>query len=248
VSYGKGLQTPTTDELAYRSTSGTQTGLNFDLKASRSDNYETGVKANAGDGIMLTAAGYHIATQNEIVVEANAGGRSVYQNVAQTTRNGVELSAQGRWSNGLGVMFAYTLLNATVDQPFLTCPGSPCTAPVTVAAGNHIPGVPRQVFYSEVSWRHAPLGLEIAAELHAESKVYVDDINSDAAGGFATAAARMGLTQQGDRWTFREFARLDNLANRRYAGSVIVDESNSRFFEPAPGRTVYGGVSASLSW
>ncbi|MDO9460421.1 MAG: hypothetical protein Q7N95_09950, partial [Alphaproteobacteria bacterium] len=32
-------------------------------------------------------------------------------------------------------------------------------------------------------------------------------------------------------------ARLDNLADRRVAGSVIVNEGNSRFFEPAPGRS-----------
>ncbi|MGZ5067108.1 MAG: TonB-dependent receptor family protein, partial [Usitatibacter sp.] len=30
--------------------------------------------------------------------------------------------------------------------------------------------------------------------------------------------------------------RLDNATNRRYAGSVIVNEANSRFFEAAPTR------------
>lgn len=38
------------------------------------------------------------------------------------------------------------------------------------------------------------------------------------------------------------FARVDNLANRRYVGSVIVNESSSRFFEPAPTRTWLFGV------
>jgi iron complex outermembrane receptor protein len=32
-------------------------------------------------------------------------------------------------------------------------------------------------------------------------------------------------------------ARIDNVTDRRYAGSVIVNESNGRYFEPAPGRT-----------
>jgi outer membrane receptor protein involved in Fe transport len=31
-------------------------------------------------------------------------------------------------------------------------------------------------------------------------------------------------------------ARVDNLADRRVAGSVIVNEANQRFFEPAAGR------------
>ena len=38
------------------------------------------------------------------------------------------------------------------------------------------------------------------------------------------------------RWRLSESLRIDNLANRAYVGSVIVNESNQRYFEPAPGR------------
>jgi iron complex outermembrane receptor protein len=31
--------------------------------------------------------------------------------------------------------------------------------------------------------------------------------------------------------------RVDNLANRHYVDSVIVNDSNGRYFEPDPGRT-----------
>ncbi len=33
------------------------------------------------------------------------------------------------------------------------------------------------------------------------------------------------------------FARIDNLLDRRYVGSVIVNDGNGRYFEPAPGRS-----------
>ena len=36
--------------------------------------------------------------------------------------------------------------------------------------------------------------------------------------------------------------RIDNLGNRRHAASVIVNEGNGRFFEPAAGRSVFVGV------
>ncbi|MBQ3302608.1 MAG: TonB-dependent receptor, partial [Eggerthellaceae bacterium] len=36
--------------------------------------------------------------------------------------------------------------------------------------------------------------------------------------------------------------RLDNLLDKNYAGSVIVNESNGRYYEPAPGRSILGGV------
>jgi iron complex outermembrane receptor protein len=39
------------------------------------------------------------------------------------------------------------------------------------------------------------------------------------------------------------FVRINNLLNRHYVGSVIVDDSNSRYFEPGSGLDVLAGVS-----
>ena len=47
-SYGKGFETPTLNDLAYRSVDGSLPGLNFGLKPARSDNYEVGIKAGTG--------------------------------------------------------------------------------------------------------------------------------------------------------------------------------------------------------
>jgi iron complex outermembrane recepter protein len=55
-------------------------------------------------------------------------------------------------------------------------------------------------------------------------------------------------SQKAHHWTLREFVRIDNLAGRPYAGSVIVNESNRRFFEPAPQRTYLAGVTLSFAW
>ena len=57
---------------------------------------------------------------------------------------------------------------------------------------------------------------------------------------------RLSLVQPIGRWTFREFLRVDNLADRRYVGSVIVNEGNRRFFEPAPGRALHAGLRIAL--
>jgi len=43
-------------------------------------------------------------------------------------------------------------------------------------------------------------------------------------------------------WTWREFLRVENLTDRRYAGSVIVNDGNGRFFEPGAGRSVFVGL------
>jgi iron complex outermembrane receptor protein len=42
----------------------------------------------------------------------------------------------------------------------------------------------------------------------------------------------------------REFIRVDNLTDRRHVGSVIVNDGNSRFFEPGLGRKLLVGLEA----
>jgi iron complex outermembrane receptor protein len=41
---------------------------------------------------------------------------------------------------------------------------------------------------------------------------------------------------------------VDNLTNRRYAGSVIVNEGNGRYYESASGRSWSAGLQASLGF
>jgi iron complex outermembrane receptor protein len=115
-----------------------------------------------------------------------------------------------------------------------------------VAAGNFLPAVARNALYVGVSWNYAPLGFSTTLEALNRSKIYADDRNSDAAAGYWVANWRAGFQQETRHWHFSEFARLDNLANRAYVGSVIVNETNSRFFEPAPGRTAYLMLNAAL--
>ena len=59
---------------------------------------------------------------------------------------------------------------------------------------------------------------------------------------------RSGFEQRSKRWRLAEFVRIDNITDRQYVGSVIVADSNSRFYEPAPGRNWLAGVNASLSF
>ncbi len=79
-------------------------------------------------------------------------------------------------------------------------------------------------------------------------KIYVNDLNSDSAPSYAVANIRAGFEQRVDRWTLREFARVNNLTDRNYVGSVIVGDTNGRFFEPAAGRNYLVGVSVNAKF
>ncbi len=255
-SYGKGFETPTLNDLAYRSVDGSLAGLNFGLKPARSDNYEAGVKAGS-DHVRANLAAFYIKTVDELAVLQNSGGRTVSQNIGETNRRGMELAVDANWTGGFSGRLAYTYLRAVVGQAYATCIAAPCNplahpgGPLpanykTVNAGSHLPAVPMNSLYAGLTWSYAPLGFSTTLETQGRARIYVDDRNSDAAAGFWVANLRAGFEQETSHWRFSEFARLDNLADRAYVGSVIVNETNSRFFEPAPGRTAYIMVNAAL--
>jgi iron complex outermembrane recepter protein len=256
ASYGKGFETPTLNDLAYRSVDGSLPGLNLGLKPARSDNYEVGIKAG-NDSVRANLAAFYIKTVDELAVLQNLGGRTVDQNIGETNRRGLELAVDAKWAGGFTAQLAYTYIKAIVAQQYFTCIAAPCnplanpTGPpppnyLPVNEGNFLPALARNSLYVGVTWNYAPLGFSTTLETIGRSRIYADDRNTDAAASYWIANLRGGFEQETTHWRFSEFARLDNLANRAYVGSVIVNDANSRFFEPAPGRTAYVMFNAAL--
>jgi iron complex outermembrane receptor protein len=239
ATYGEGFETPTFAELAYRPGA---TGLNLDLAPARSRAVEIGAKAIAGRH-RLNAAWFAIDTKDEIVVDAAIGGRTTFRNAGETRRRGVELAYDGELPHGLVAHAAYTYLSAEYATDFST--GAP---PVTIPAGTKLPGVPKQTAYAELAWRPlAARWLTTALEVLYVDRVYVNDRNSDSAPAYTVANVRVGVDRQWGNVRLRAFARLNNLADRKYVGSVIVGDGNGRFFEPAPGRHHFFGATVEVA-
>lgn len=245
ANYGQGFETPTFAELAYRS-DGTS-GLNFGLKPSKSNHYELGLKTLLGDRTRLNFALFTIKTKDEIVPELTQGGRATFQNASETSRRGLELGAETALGAGFSALLSYTYLNAEFAREFTSraiVQGN--TVGSTVPAGNKIPGVPSTTVYGELGWRHKRFNA--ALELRYSDKVFVNDANSDNAPSYAVANLRVGLNHRFGALRLAEFVRIDNLFDKKYAGSVIVNEGNSRFFEPAAERNYSLGITGSYEF
>ena len=241
ASYGRGFETPTFNELGYRPDG--SAGINFGLVPARSRNGEVGSKWHFESGGEFDVAVFNADTRNEIAVATSSGGRTTYQNVDRARRRGAEfkldLPLAARWH----VQLAYTYLDAKFLSPFLTCPAaSTCTKPNTpVAAGARIPGVPRSNLYAALRWGEA-LGWNATIEANAASATPVNDLNTQYAPGYGTLSLGTGYVFETASTTVSTFLRVQNLFDKNYAGSVIVNESNGRYFEPAPGCSVFAGV------
>jgi iron complex outermembrane recepter protein len=245
ANIGRGFETPTFAELAYRFGGGS--GLNFALRPANSLHREIGVKALIGDHGRANLALFRIDVTDEIVVESNTGGRSTFKNAPGTRREGLELGWTQKFLHGFEAALSYTLLNARFTQSFVTVTGTPAT-PVTVPAGSKLPGIAGNILFGELVWRHPSNGFHAGVELRHNGKVWVNDQNAEAASAYTVFNLRAGLQQRGRNWKLTEFVRIDNVGNRGYIGSVIVAEANNRFYEPAPKRNAMVGINAEFSF
>jgi len=238
LSAGRGFETPTINELSYRSVDGSQTGLNLGLKPSTSDTVELGSKTRIGYGL-LTAAVFQTNTDNELVVEDSSNGRSVYKNAGKTRRQGVEMSFDQQFAENWQMKMAWTYLDATYRNS--TCDDSGSCTP----SGNRLPGVAKNMGYASLAW--APeQGWHAGADVRYMGSIQADDENDAKAPSYTVVGLSTGYKFGWDKWSLDLFSRVDNLFDKAYVGSVIVNEGNGRYYEPAPGRNY--GVGASLSY
>ncbi len=233
LSAGRGFETPTINELSYRSDN--QSGLNFGLKPSTNDTVEIGSKTRIGNGL-LTVALFQTDTDNEIVVDSSSGGRTSYKNAGKTRRQGMELGLDQQFGESWRLKAAWTWLDATYRTN--VCGDASCN-------GNRIPGIARNMGYASFGYQPEQ-GWYAGSDIRYMSDIMANDENTAKAPSWTVVGLTTGYKWSYGRMDMDLFGRVDNLFDREYVGSVIVNESNGRYYEPAPGRNY--GIGLNLAW
>jgi iron complex outermembrane receptor protein len=198
------------------------------------------VKALIGETTRLTGTLFRSETTDDIVTGPPPfPGRSTFVNAAETRREGAELAAQVATQRDVDFALAYTYTRAHFED-FVNFAGEDLS-------GARLPGVPRSSLYADVNWRHPGTGFITGLEARWSAKVYVDDANSDFADSYTTFNWHAGLRRRAGDWDLNGFLRVDNLSDEEYVGSVVVNGAGARYFEPAPDRTFYLGLTASFA-
>ncbi len=244
VNYGRGFETPTLAEVSYASSSSGTTPtstFNRTIRSSKNDQAELGVKWRPGRGQSLSATVFWVSTENEIVTDQSAFGRTSFKNAPKTKRTGGEISWNREWSTQWRLLIAATVIDATYETTFMS-------GTSVVGAGKKIPGIPANVVFGELEWaqarntRSAVQGWSAGLEAQSVGRRYANDVNTLSADSFETVALRSGYSRTVGATDLRVFARIDNLLDEKYVGSVIVN--NASPFEPSPERNWIVGVKA----
>lgn len=226
AAVGESFETPTLTEMAYQNDA---TGLNQDLGPATVLQYEAGTKwANQRAQMQLSV--FAIDTDDEIVVDQSIDGRTTYRNAGETERRGVEVSAALQLHPAFDVRASASLMNARYRQ-------------VENLDGRRIPGVANANAFAQLNflpWHDERLRVSLVSQYR--SRVAADDDNAVFAPGFTLWHASANAQQNVGQWVFSQWLRLDNLTDKTYVGSVVVNQGSGRAFEPAPGRQLSAGV------
>jgi iron complex outermembrane receptor protein len=212
------FEPPTTTELANPSGGG---GFNRDLEPQRAVNYEVGAKGLLPGQLRWDLAVFHIRIRDELVPFELPGmpGRSFFTNAGRSSRTGVELGLAYQPFEDLTASLSYTWSHFEFDR-FRSDDD-------IVFDGNRIPGVPEHQLYAQLAYEHR-WGFFGVWDLLFVGDVYANNANTVKTDAYAVS---------------NPFVAINNLFDEHYIDNLRINAGDDRYFEPAPERNAYGGIS-----
>jgi len=231
ASVSTAFETPTATELANKPDG--SAGINPDLDPQYATTVEAGFKGLLMSRVRYDASLFHTRVRDELIpFEVPGGaGRRYYRNAGSTRRRGAEL--------GLSASLGVVTVGASYSYSDFFF--RDYVVGTSDFGGNRIPGVPNQQMQGYVThnWR----GWFFTLEGQTQGGMYMDDANRLRSGSWEVMNARVGGRIALGDVAFSPVFAMSNLFDRTYAGSIVVNAPANRYFEPAPGRTVYAGLS-----
>jgi iron complex outermembrane receptor protein len=232
VRVSTSFDTPTTTSLANPDGG----GINSDLKAQKSVNYELGVKGLLlSDRLQYEAAVFHVRVHDELV-PFTQGFQTFHENADLSTQTGFELGVSYEPVSGLVASLAYTFLDFEFED-FDSRDGGHYD-------GKQIPGVPENLVHASLSYAH-PVGFYVDWEIQYVDDRYADNANSASADDYLLSDLRVGYDYRVGNWELSPFVGINNLFDEEYIDNLRINDNNLRYFEPAPEINAYGGLSVS---
>ena len=249
ANYATAFQTPTTVELSNRP--GGAGGFNPDLDPELLRSLEAGLRGGwTRRGLEYSLALFRFTLDDMLIPYQLAGSDEIYyRNAGRTGNRGLETRISWEPRPPWRLSLSYSLGDFTFDEFVVERDGE-----FVQLAGNQVPGTPRHQLWSQLEYRIAAFTGRL--ELRRVGEYFANDFNGPPPGvdkprddyvnrAFTTVDARLALRSGWPR-PMELSAGIDNLLDAAYSGSVVPNAFGDRFFEPAPGRTAYAGLSFFL--
>ena len=228
-----GFETPTTTELARIDGRG---GFNSTLDPATSVNYELGARIALAPNMQIEAALFQIDVDDQLVPFEIVGspGRFAFENAGRSRHRGLETALSLGEYTGFGLQFAYTYS----DFRFIKF----IDKNSQVLDGNNLPGVPIHLLNLELRHRHHS-GVYMAFEMRYTGRYYADNLNLVEISPSTNSNLRLSYPYFVDGWRFNISGGINNFFDESNYSNVRLNATAGRYFEPAPSRHGYLGLS-----
>ena len=236
ASYSSGFETPTTTELANPDASG---GFNSSLRPQTADNFEIGYKGGANK-LYYEVSLFQIDLEDELIPFELAAfpGRDFYSNAGSSSRTGLETALSWQHDSGFAIDASFTWSDFEFDS-FIDDNGNDYS-------GNQLPGLPEQFGYLGLTYA-TDNGFSGLLETVYSGNLYANNANTVEVSSYTVANLRFSIDIRGGKWLFQTYAGINNLFDESYNDNIRINAFGGRYFEPAPGRHVYVGVTANYA-
>ena len=232
-SLSTAYETPTAQELSNRPTG--EGGFNQDLEPEDLTSWEIGVRGLSEPArLRYEFAFYTAQVTNGLVGIERPDGEVFYANAGETSRNGVEMLVEWVPDASFSARFTYTYQDFTFDR--FTDEGG------DAFDGNIEPGAPPHQIFAGVTHR-TPYGLTSIAQVRWVDEYTVRNDNTAFNWAYTVVDLRFALDRRFGDSDVRAFIGIDNLFDERYNAWTIPNGFGGRYYDPSPGREVYGGVT-----
>lgn len=234
--FSTSFETPTLSELS-SNPSGAE-GFNADLEPQRAINFEIGAKGVLDKKLQYEISLFQIRTTNEIVPFelADFPGRDFFRNAGETLRNGLELAIKYTLNRRLQLAGNYTYSDFQFKD---------YTAGDNRFDGEKLPGIPMHV--GALSMRYiSSTGLFFKLTSQQVGRLFANNANSVEVEAYNLTNLNLGYELKRKSFTWIPFIGVNNLFDTAYNDNIRINAFGSRFYEPAPGVNIFGGMRIRL--
>ena len=225
------FETPTTTEFA----NPVGGGFNQMLDPQKSTNYEIGLKSLT-ETQSFDVALFHIQVEDELIPFelSDQPGRTFYENAGSSSRNGLEIAWTRKLGSGFELSSAWTWSDFSFDT-FRNAGGD-------IFDGNRIPGVPKSLFYVDISW-FGDTGFYASWDASVAGSMFADNANDTRVDSYTVSNLKSGYNGFAGDWEFSFFAGVNNLFDEDYNNNIRINAFGKRYYEPAPDRNTFFGIT-----
>ena len=174
-----------------------------------------------------------MTVDNALVSFQNPLSQDFFSNAGKSSRDGVEVVLDWVPNPSFNTRVAYTYQDFVFEE-FVS--GS------SDFGGNKEPGAPPHRVFVGFNYT-APFGLRSGASVRWVDEFFVRNDNTVSNWAYTVVDLRFGYDTKWGDVDVRPYVGIDNLFDKRYNSSAIVNAFGGRYYEPSPDREVYVGLT-----